>query len=745
MRLTSVFAVLSILLLISCSSNDPETYNLSVSAIPQEAGSVTPENGEFEEGREIEISATANNGWRFDRWQGDLESESNPTVITLDSDKDIAALFVKREYPLTIETTGEGEVSERVLTEKTTDYESGTVVELTAEPANGWAFARWEGDLESTENPEVVTIESPTTITAVFSRVEYPLTINVVGNGTVEEEIITSKVTDYESGTEVQLTAIPEDEYLFSDWTGDIEGNENPATITIDGPKTVTATFLRTFKLTTIVNPEGAGTIAPDSGRYVRDVSFEVEAIPEPGWEFTNWEGDFTGPVNPFDLTMNGNKTLVANFERKAFVLSTDVSGSGQILANLISGSQEDGGYLFESEVELTAVPSENWNFIRWEGDVESTENPITVTMDQNISLVAVFSIFDDGDGSAENPYQLSSVVQLQEIQNHLDAHFVQTADIDATATGTWNNDLGFEPIGDDIDSFTGSYDGGGFIIDGLTINRSEEFYVGLFGYINGGVVSNVSLQAADITGEERVGGIVGVNEGVIDSVQVQGAITSENTSGGIAGRNIGQIQNSETSVELTGSDTIGGLVGINSSIITKSRASSTIENVVSIAGGFAGRNSGRIDESFAEGSVEGTDNIGGFIGVNNPGGIITNSYTLADVTGVDIVGGFIGENNSATEVEFSYSSGIVSGATNTGGFIGTHSNQSTLLNGNYWDAENSGLADGVGDGSSDGTTGLQTEQMQGEEAETNMTAFNWETIWITSDLYPVLRWQTVE
>jgi hypothetical protein len=442
---------------------------------------------------------------------------------------------------------------------------------------------------------------------------------------------------------------------------------------------------------------------------------------------------------------MNGNKTLVANFERKAFVLSTDVSGSGQILANLISGSQEDGGYLFESEVELTAVPSENWNFIRWEGDVESTENPITVTMDQNISLVAVFSIFDDGDGSAENPYQLSSVVQLQEIQNHLDAHFVQTADIDATATGTWNNDLGFEPIGDDIDSFTGSYDGGGFIIDGLTINRSEEFYVGLFGYINGGVVSNVSLQAADITGEERVGGIVGVNEGVIDSVQVQGAITSENTSGGIAGRNIGQIQNSETSVELTGSDTIGGLVGINSSIITKSRASSTIENVVSIAGGFAGRNSGRIDESFAEGSVEGTDNIGGFIGVNNPGGIITNSYTLADVTGVDIVGGFIGENNSATEVEFSYSSGIVSGATNTGGFIGTHSNQSTLLNGNYWDAENSGLADGVGDGSSDGTTGLQTEQMQGEEAETNMTAFNWETIWITSDLYPVLRWQTVE
>ncbi len=746
MRLLTFLISFTALLLISCSSNDPETYNLTVTAVPEEAGTVTPENGEFEEGREIEIAATSTEGWRFDRWQGDIESENNPTVLTMDSDKDIAALFVKREYPLTIETIGEGEVSERVVTEKTTDYESGTRVELTAEPAEGWTFTRWEGDLESTENPEIVTIESPTEITALFSRIEYPLTVNIVGNGTVDEEVIASKVTDYESGTEVQLTAIPDEEYLFSDWTGDVESDENPATITIDGPKTVTATFLRTFKFTTIVNPEGAGTITPDSGRYVRDVSFEVEAVPEPGWEFTNWEGDFTGSVNPFDLTMNGNKTLVANFERKAFVLTTDVAGNGQVLTNLISGSEDEDGFLFESEIELTAVPAENWNFVRWEGDIESAENPITVSMDQDISLVAVFSIFDGGDGSAENPYQLSSVLQLQEIQNHLDSHFIQTADIDAVATATWNNNEGFEPIGDDVDFFTGSYDGGGFEIGGLTINRPEEFNVGLFGYINGGSVSNVSLVAADISGEERVGGIVGINEGLIDSVSVEGSIMSESIAGGVAGRNIGPIQNAHASVEISGSGTIGGLVGINSSIITKSYSTVTIENVLSVAGGFVGRNSGRIDESYAEGTVEGTENIGGFIGVNNPGGIVTNSYTIADVTGDDIVGGFIADNNTATEVEFSYSAGVVSGATNTGGFIGTHSTQSTLLNGNYWDTENSGFADGIGDGPSDGVTGLQTAEMTGDEAEDNMTDFNWENIWITSVAnYPVLQWQIVE
>jgi hypothetical protein len=89
----------------------------------------------------------------------------------------------------------------------------------------------------------------------------------------------------------------------------------------------------------------------------------------------------------------------------------------------------------------------------------------------------------------------------------------------------------------------------------------------------------------------------------------------------------------------------------------------------------------------------------------------------------------------------------VVTGATNTGGFIGIHSTLSTLLNGNYWDAENSGFAEGIGDSTSDDdVTGLQTGEMTGDEAEVNMTDFNWVDIWIPSAAnYPVLRWQTVE
>lgn len=745
MRLLTALISCTLLFLISCSSNDPEIYRISLTSVPEEAGTVTPENGEFEEGREIEISATAVEGWRFDRWQGDIESDKNPTVITIDSEKDVAAIFVKREYPLTIEKIGEGEISERIVTEKTTEYESGTTVELTAEPAEGWTFTRWEGDLESTDNPETITIESPTGITAVFSRIEYPLTINIVGNGAVEQEIIPLKVTEYDSETQVQLTAVADDNYLFSSWSGDIESTDNPVTIEMDAPKTITVTFLRTFELATIINPEGAGTVTPSAGDYVRDVSFDVEAVSEEGWEFTHWEGDFTGSVNPFNLTMNGNKTLVANFERQSFVLETTTNGNGQIETNVLSGSEEDEGFLFESEVELTAIPADNWKFIRWEGDIEDSGNPTTVIMDRDLNVVAIFSIFDDGDGSEESPYQLSSVIQLQEVQNYLNAHFIQTADIDALATATWNNNEGFIPIGDDVHPFTGSYDGDGFEINGLTVNRQDAFNIGLFGYIDGGSVRNVSLQGIDLVGE-RVGGIAGFNDGSIDSVSVEGTIVSQNIAGGIAGRNIGLIENAEASVIIRGADNAGGIVGINSNLITKSYSSATIENSALFAGGFAGRNSGRISESYAKGSVSGTESIGGFVGVNNPGGVITNSYSLTNVTGTDVIGGFAGENSTATDIEFSYSAGTVNGSTNTGGFIGINSSESALLNGTYWDVESSGVAQGVGTGPSDDIIDLTTAEMTGDEAEVNMIEFDWLEIWITSAAnYPVLRWQTTE
>ena len=382
----------SFTILISCSTESTPVYQLNTSADPVEAGSVTPSEGEYEEGEQIEVMASPNEHWVFDRWEGDHTSNENPIIVSMDSDKDISAVFQKREYPLTVDIEGEGNVTQEIIQQKTTDYPHGTLIELTAEPESGWEFIRWEGDMDGSENPITITIEEEATVIAVFEPIEYPLMINIDGEGQVIEEVVQTKATDYLEGTSIELTAEPNENWIFDSWDGDIQGDDNPVIITMDEPKEVTATFLRTYNLRTVSEPEEGGSITPDDGVYVRDTTLEIEATPvNSGWRFRGWEGDFSGSVNPFNLTMNGDKTIVANFERQVYDLEIIQEGEGSIEIELVSGKERDGGFEFESEVVITAVPKEGWDFIEWQGDISSTEISIKIVMNENKSINAVF------------------------------------------------------------------------------------------------------------------------------------------------------------------------------------------------------------------------------------------------------------------------------------------------------------------------------------------------------------------
>jgi hypothetical protein len=80
-------------------------------------------------------------------------------------------VFVKKQYPLTIEIEGEGTVAEKVIKQGlATDYNSGTIVELTAEPSDEWEFVEWSGDIASTENPVQITIDESKSIKVNFLK-----------------------------------------------------------------------------------------------------------------------------------------------------------------------------------------------------------------------------------------------------------------------------------------------------------------------------------------------------------------------------------------------------------------------------------------------------------------------------------------------------------------------------------------------------------------------------------------------
>ncbi|MDZ7716291.1 MAG: hypothetical protein U5J95_08785 [Balneolaceae bacterium] len=173
MKKLSLLAVMlgGLLLLAGCGSNNSTPqYTLTLTASPTEGGSVSPAEQVYDKGATADITATPNQEWVFDRWEGDYTGSSASASVTMDADKDITAIFEKKQYALTVNTNGQGTVDEQVVSSKPTDYDSGTEVELTANAATGWEFIEWQGDLTGTANPQQITIDDPKDVTAVFEE-----------------------------------------------------------------------------------------------------------------------------------------------------------------------------------------------------------------------------------------------------------------------------------------------------------------------------------------------------------------------------------------------------------------------------------------------------------------------------------------------------------------------------------------------------------------------------------------------
>jgi hypothetical protein len=240
------FLTVSLIVLLGCSTNNTPTFEVSTTVDPPEAGSVisTPSESVADKGTSISLRAEANEGWLFDSWSGDEISSSNPLNFSLDTDKLITANFIVKSYPLNIIIDGNGRVDEEIVAlPKADEYIHGTLVKLTAIPEEGWEFIEWSGDTNGTEKSITVDVFEEKNIQAYFKIKSYSISIDIVGKGSVNEEIIKNKTTDYDHGTKIQLTAIPEEGWEFIEWSGDIIAETAIVELQIDGPKNITANF----------------------------------------------------------------------------------------------------------------------------------------------------------------------------------------------------------------------------------------------------------------------------------------------------------------------------------------------------------------------------------------------------------------------------------------------------------------------------------------------------------------------
>jgi hypothetical protein len=196
------------------------------------------------------------------------------------------------------------------------------------------------------------------------------------------------------------------------------------------------------------------------------------------------------------------------------------------------------------------------------------------------------YSELPAGDGSRENPWLISDAHQLSMMRYNPNGHYRLTADI-ALDTPPWNEGNGWEPIS----NFSGSLDGNGYYIIGLTIDRPAEEQVGLFRRITtDGEVLNLGMVDVIVTGNLRVGSLAGWSTGTISGVFATGNVSGIAEVGGLFGGAGGIINDSYTNTFVTGNERVGGLAGvISASTVRNCYSAGVVSNGLTNIGGFVG------------------------------------------------------------------------------------------------------------------------------------------------------------
>jgi len=160
----------------------------------------------------------------------------------------------------------------------------------------------------------------------------------------------------------------------------------------------------------------------------------------------------------------------------------------------------------------------------------------------------------------------------LDAMRNNLAGRYVLVNDLDSTTPGyeelasaTANGGKGWEPIATGFAGFTGTFDGQGHEIRDLFVGRPVEVSGGLFGGVDAsGVIKNVGVVNADVTGGQHVGGLVADNRGgTVDNSYFTGSVSGRGVVGGLVGATIGgTVINSYSVADVSGERSVGGLVG---------------------------------------------------------------------------------------------------------------------------------------------------------------------------------------
>ena len=251
---------------------------------------------------------------------------------------------------------------------------------------------------------------------------------------------------------------------------------------------------------------------------------------------------------------------------------------------------------------------------------------------------------YDGGHGTQISPYQIRTARQLIYLANHTEdysKHFILTADIDLTGYSFTAALIAMDIDPDrnwDGAAFTGTFNGDGHTISNLVIDGAS--YLGLFGYIDGGSVTNLTLENVDISGTgESVGGMCGKNDdgSITNCCSISTVTNTGRFTSGLCGWNRGHITNCYSAGVVTSNGYfVGGLCGANSSFITNCYSISTVANTDDYTGGLCGANEGQIINCYSAGAVTSSgDAVGGLCGGYSYSAFVSDSFWDIQTSGL--------------------------------------------------------------------------------------------------------------
>jgi uncharacterized repeat protein (TIGR01451 family) len=163
---------------------------------------LNPDQSTYTYGEVVTLTATADAGWTFTGWSGDLSGNDNPKAVVMTGNKAVTATFVEA-YTLTVTTIGSGSV---VTEPARSVYASGEVVTLTATANPGWTFTDWSGDLTGSTTPVTLTMNSDKAVTATFTQDPYTLTVTSPTDGQVLTTSVISVIGQTNPGSMLTVT-----------------------------------------------------------------------------------------------------------------------------------------------------------------------------------------------------------------------------------------------------------------------------------------------------------------------------------------------------------------------------------------------------------------------------------------------------------------------------------------------------------------------------------------------------------